>query len=248
VQSDGTLMEQQPSPWPDAATLLERYEALVRGQFDMAAHRTRYTRQHTELIPGVPATIEKFQRRPAELVQKTTALGSMFLLNGFDGNVAWEVHDGVARIVTGPEAEVLKNTAAFYDGLLAAPAAMALTPNTATVGEVRVGDDTFYAISLAGSTPASAEAGGLPISLISKSTGLLASTTVGGGRMPWFVRQTFGGYRDFGGLLVATELTTTSRTEAASFEQSVTIDEVRWDSVSERELELPEAVRALIKP
>lgn len=247
MQSDRTLMAQQPSPLPDAATLLARYEALLRGRFDTAAHQTRYTRQHTELVPGVPATIEKFQRRPAQLLQKMTALGSMFLLNGFDGNIAWELSDGVARIVTGPEAEVLKNTAAFYDGLMAAPAAMAWARNAVTVGEVRVGDDTFFVISSAGSTPASAEAGGLPITYISKSTGLLASTTVGGGRMPWFVRQTFGGYRDFGGLLVATELTTTSRTGTADFEQSVTIDEIRWDSVSERELELPEAVRALIK-
>jgi len=241
-------MAQQPAPWPDAAVLLAQYEALLRGRFDTAAHQTRYTRQHTELIPGVPVTTEKFQRRPAELVQKTTALGSMVLLNGYDGNVAWEVRDGVARILTGPEAEVLKNTAAFYDGLLAAPAAMALTRNVATVGEGRVGDDTVLAISLAGSTLASAEAGGLPIAYISKSTGLLASTSVVGGNKPWLVRQTFGGYRDFGGLLMATELTTTSHTATANFEQSVTIDEVRWDSVSERELELPAAVRALIKP
>ena len=82
---------------------------------------------------------------------------------------------------------------------------------------------------------------------ISKSTGLIASTTVGGGNKPFLVRQTFGGYRDFGGLLIATELTVSNRTPAANFAQSITIDEVRWDGVSERELELPEAVRALIK-
>ncbi len=84
---------------------------------------------------------------------------------------------------------------------------------------------------------------------ISKSTGLLASVSVGGGNKPFLVHQTFGGYRDVGGLLVATELTITSRTGAAEpIKNSVTIDELRWDSVPELEFELPEAVRALIKP
>ena len=83
---------------------------------------------------------------------------------------------------------------------------------------------------------------------ISKSTGLLASVSVGGGNKSYLVHQTFGGYRDFGGLLVATEWTITTHTGTADLKQSFTIDEVRWDSVSERDLELPEAVRALIKP
>jgi hypothetical protein len=243
-----TAMGQQPAPWPDASTLLAQYSTLVRGRFDTAAHQTRYTRQHTEIIPGITGTIEKFQRKPAELVQKTTASDGSMVLDGYDGNVAWEMRDGVARLLTGYEAQAFKDAAAFYDGLLTAPIAAQLARNAATVGEARVGDDTVFAICVPGTTLATAEAGGFPIAYISKSTGLLTSTSVGGGNKPFFVRQTFGNYRDFGGLLVATKLTTTSRRGTTNFEHSVTIDEVRWDSVSERELELPEAVRTLIKP
>jgi hypothetical protein len=243
----GNAMGQQSRPWPDAAVLLAKYSALVLGQFDTAAHQTRYTRQHMDVGSGVTATIEKFQRRPSELVQKTTAPDGSILLNGYNGSIAWEMHDGVARLVTGYEAEILKNAAAFYDGMLAVPAAMKATRG-ATIGEVRLGDDTAFAISSSGSTLAAAEAGGLPIVYISKSTGLLASVSVGGGDKTYLVHQTFGGYRDFGGLLVATEWTITTHTGTADLKHSVTIDEVRWDSVAESQLELPEAVRALIKP
>jgi hypothetical protein len=245
--TSGTAMGQQSRPWPDAAVLLAKYSALVLGQVDTAAHQTRYTRQHMDVGSGVTGTIEKFQRRPSELVQRTTAPDGSIVLNGYNGSIAWEMRDGVARLVAGYEADLLKNAAAFYDGLLAVPAAMASTRG-ATIGEVRLGDDTAFAMSLSGSTLAAAEAGGLPIVYISKSSGLLTSMSVGGGNKPFLVRQTFERYRDFGGLLVATELTTTTRTETGELRNSVTIEEVRWDNVSERDLALPEAVRALIKP
>ena len=70
---------------------------------------------------------------------------------------------------------------------------------------------------------------------------------LGGGKQSYLIRQTFGGYRDFGGLLVATELSVANRSGAIEFKHAVTIDEVRWDCVTEQELELPPAVRALMK-
>jgi hypothetical protein len=136
-------MDEESATLPDAATLLKNYAALLLGRFDTSAHQTRYTRHHTDLVPGFTVTVEKFQRAPAELVQKTTALdGSMIVVNGYDGNVAWQVHEGVARIVADAEADVLKQTADLYFGLLPAPMAMLHARGGATLGEVRVGDET----------------------------------------------------------------------------------------------------------
>ena len=98
-----------------------------------------------------------------------------------------------------------------------------------------------------GVTLAAAEAAGLPVIYVSKSTGLLASMSLGGGKQSYFIRQTFGAYRDFGGLLVATELTVFNRTGAIEFKHAITIDVVRWDCVTDQQLELPAAVRALLK-
>lgn len=58
---------------PTPPTISARHAALVRRRFDTAAHQTRYTRQHTEVIPGVTVTTEEFQRKLAELVQKAMA-------------------------------------------------------------------------------------------------------------------------------------------------------------------------------
>jgi hypothetical protein len=237
-------MDQRSPAWPDGAELLARHAALVRGEFDMTAHQTRYTRQHSELVPGMIVVTEKFQRSPSELLQKLMATdGSPLALNGYDGSVAWEMRDDIARLTTGAEADALKSAASFYEGLLSETVPRGLV----TVAEFGAGDAGAFALTLPGVDIAAAEAGGFPIAYISKSTGLLASMSIGGGKMPWFVRQTFGSYRDFGGLLVATELTTTSHTGAIDFKHAITIDEVRWDCVSEQELELPAEVRALLK-
>jgi hypothetical protein len=197
--------------------------------------------------PGVTGTVERFHRRPNELVQRTTGPDGSTVLNGYNGEVCWEMHNGVASLLTGATADVLRRAASFYDGLLPVEAAKALA-NGSTLGEVRLGADTTYAISISGVTLEAAKAGGLPIAYISKSTGLLDSVSVGGGNKAFHVQQTFGAYRDFGGLLVATQTESTTHTATVEMTQSVTIQEIRWDGVPNAVFELPEAVRSLIKP
>ncbi len=69
----GTAMGQQTPPRPDASVLLAKYSTLaVLGQFDTSSHQTRYTREHIDASSGATGTIEKFQRKPSDLVQKTT--------------------------------------------------------------------------------------------------------------------------------------------------------------------------------
>jgi hypothetical protein len=248
MDHDERQREARSPAWPDGPTLLARHAALERGEFDMAAHRTRYTRQHSEAVPGMRIITEKFQRRPDQLVQKLTVIdGTVLALNGYDGSIAWEVRDGVARILTGSEADTLKAAADFYHGLLAAPIVEAVAPKMVTVAELGAGDAGVYALTMPGASLAEAEAGGLAIIYVSKSTGLLASMSLGGGKMPWFIRQTFARYRDFGGLLVATEFSVTNRTGAVEFKHGVTIDDVRWDCVTDDEMEVPAPVQSLLK-
>ena len=71
----------------------------------------------------------------------------------------------------------------------------------------------------------------MPIVYISKATGLVMSLTFGGPDKAFFARQVFGAYRDFGGMLIPTEWTITSRSGTEEFAHSATIDDVRWDGV-----------------
>lgn len=243
----GTALGQQSANWPDGTALLMRHDALVRGRFDTAAHQTRYTLQHMDVAPHLRVTVEKFSRKPAELVQKMTGSDGSIVINGYDGSRAWEVRDGVARLLTGYEADALKQSASFYDGLLE-PTAASRIRNAVTVGEGSVDGDTVFAVSGGVKTLAEATASGMPVVYISKATGLVTSLTLGGADKPFFSRQVFGAYRSFGGMLVPTEWTITSRSGSTEFTHSVEIDDVRWDSVPEGAFELPPEVRALIKP
>jgi hypothetical protein len=226
---------------PDAAQLLAKYSSLVLGDFDIAAHHTWYTRQRGTTNGIAGATSEKYYRKPSEFVQKLE--GSM-VVNGYNGSFAWEVREGEARIMTEPEAAAMQRSALFYDGVLPVPAAMTMTRG-ATVGEVSIGDDTAYAVTLAGASLAVAEAGGFPIAYLSKSTGLLASVVIGGGDKQFSIIQTFAAYRDFGGLLVPTELTIVNRMGTTELTMAFTIEEIRWDDVPDSAFELPMAVRSL---
>ncbi len=239
----------QPSPLPEAAELVAKHSRLALGRFDSAAHRTQYTRQHTEQLPGMIVSVELFQRRPNELVQRISTTEGPGGLCGYNGSLAWKYHDGVARILTGTEADALRSMATFYhSGVLGEQTQpRKLAPGEHTVGETQFAGEATFAVSLLPTLAAALDAG-LPVMYFSKATGLYLGMTLGGERQSYFIRITLRNYKDFGGLLVATSLTMFSRTGATEFEHSVTIDDIQWDALPDSAFQLPEPVRALVKP
>jgi hypothetical protein len=241
-------VSQQPSALPEAAELVARHSRLLLGRFESAAHRTQYTRQHTEQLPGMIISFELLQRRLSELVQRISATDGSGGLRGYDGKLAWEFHNGVARILTGAEADAIRSTATFYYGVLGEHTQpRKLAPGEHTIGETQFAGEATFAVSQLPTLAAAFEAG-MPVMYFSKATGLYLGMTLGGERQPYFMRLTLQNYKDFGGLLVATSVTTFSRTGATEFEHSVTIDEITWDALPDSAFQLPEPVRALIKP
>jgi hypothetical protein len=243
----GVSMAQPPTTWPDAKELAAKHASLVLGGFDSSSHRTRYTRQHTVIVPGTLTTIERFQRRPSDFIQRITGSDGSTVDSGYVGGTAWELHNGRARIVTGAEAQALELLAEFFYGVLGPPAQPLALPNAKTLGEATFAGQAVFAVSPA-ATLAVAVSAGMPILYFSKETGLYAGTTVGGENQSWFVSTILQDYKRLGGLLVATQLTTTSRTGSVTFKQVVITDEIHWDEVAGDEFTLPDAVRRLLKP
>jgi len=231
----------KPPVNPTPNELLARHAAAVLGQFDTSAHRTRYTRERVEPVPGVTITTERFQRWPSEIVTKVTDPMGGVQYHGFDGKIAWEIGaDGKPRLVTGSDAQTERVYAMFYDGLLAAPA----RGDLATVGEVDFEGEAAFDVSLK-EPPASATAV-VPSWYFSKSRGVFVGQVLRrtGETGAETMRVLLQDYKSFGGMLVATRRLTRS----AGREVVQVIDDIQWDSVPDRNFELPDSVRALIKP
>lgn len=226
------------SALPTARSIIDKHLAAVGGRKAITAHKSHRVKG-TMSMPanGMSGTLESVAARPNKIKTKVTLAGVGEIQEGFDGTHAWTINPMTGpSLATGAELEDRKFDA-LYDNELKDEAHY---ESLKTVEKTTFDGRPAYKIAVKRKGAASQDfeyydaETGLKIGVeATRHTPMGAVTVV----------ATQGEYKKFGNLLIATLM----KQKMMGVEQVMTISSVEFDVVDPAELEMPAAVKALVK-
>ncbi|MEX2181287.1 MAG: hypothetical protein WD771_04550 [Gemmatimonadaceae bacterium] len=221
---------------PTPAALVARHDSIVGGRAVLAAHQSmRLIGSFTLAAAGIEAPLEILKVRPNKYIFRSS-FGSMGeVMQGFDGTTAWAIQPGVGPVLlTGAQAEQIAEQADFFGDLHD----LSRFSSAETVGEETFEGRRTYKVRMVRPN------GDIVHEFFDAATGLSAggSATVPGPTGLIEHVSVFSDYKVFDGLGMATRVVQ----RQPQFEVVLSIVAVEFDSVDERAVALPEAVRALL--
>jgi hypothetical protein len=226
----------QDAALPPAKDLIAKYAAAVGGD-SWKSHKTARMKATLDIpSAGISAALEVLHKFPNVVFTKVDVPGMGQMREGFDGTNGWQLNPMMgARLLTGPEGEQAKDNADPSN--YTRQSANIVSSETVERAEYdgkpcyrvkhmwKSGRVTFDCFSVDD---------GLILASQSKQTGPM-------GEMETTVR--LGAYKDFGGVKRPTTVTQ----EAMGQIQVITITAWEWDTVDDKELELPAEIKALVE-
>lgn len=224
-----------PLPPPSAAEVIAAYVDAVGGEEALHRHTSMRAKGSFEMPSmGLTGDLDISTAAPNLLLVRVSLPGVGEILQGFDGEVAWSDNPMTGpAIMEGEARDDAVRQADFYPELNYA----VHYPEMETLERQELDGQQVYKVRLVDS------AGKESFHYFDVESGLLVATEgeqdTPMGRV--FVSTRVGGYREFDGRLVATELDQSTM----GMEQSMTIEEIEFNGVDEGAFALPETIRAL---
>jgi hypothetical protein len=225
-----------PAELPDARTIVDRHIKAIGGREAVLAHKSMHA-SGTLSVPksGITGPVEIFGAAPDRVLLKSSVPGIGDIVDAYDGAHGWSINPMTGpALKTGKELEQTRLDADFYSELR--------DPKKYTMKTVE--KTTFdgrdcYKLSV------KRVDGSEDFDFYDVATGLRAGsintrdTQMG----TMTVSNVEGGYRKFGTLMQATQMTQT----VMGVEQKITIDSIEYDKVDPSVFQPPAAIKALIK-
>jgi len=237
-QPGESALEVEPA-LPKADEIVAAYIAAVGGEAALREHTSmRATGVFEMPSMGLSGTLEILGAAPDRLLVRVDVPGVGEILQGANGEVAWSDNPMTGpSILEGAARDEALRQSDFYAEL----AYPELYPEMETVARTVLDDGAaVYKVRLVDSS------GKESFHYFSVDSGLLLGTEgeqdTPMGRV--YVSTRAGGYKEIGGRLMATEL----RQSTMGMDQTMTIQEVEFDGVSDDTFALPETIRALLEP
>ncbi len=234
----GAVLPARAQSLPSPEELAARHDSIIGGRPVLEQHTSiRFAGSFAVPEMGLDAPLEILKRRPDQYLMRTM-LGPMGeLLTGYDGKNAWAVQPGMGPVVLREGAATqVRDQADFFGDLHdytrfakveTLPAEEFSGRRAWPVRMIRATGDTLVEYF-------DAETG--------LSAGSRSAVMTPQGRVE--TQSVVSEYKDFGGLKVATRI----EQRTGQVRIVITIADVTFDSVGEKDVEPPEAVRNLIKP
>lgn len=223
---------------PSAAELMAAHNQAIGGEAAFAKYDILHS-TGTFSIPaaGLTGGMESYRVRPNTVVTYAAIPGMGELRGGFNGEVAWAV-DPIqgARLLGGPELQVLREQAVFAEGLRY-PQDFS---SAETVEKTTLGGQECYQVKLVWKSGRESFECYSPTShLLIARMDVQDNTELGRIEALTLLED----YRDFGGIRLPARLVTT----AMEMEQVITIEKVDFVMPDAARLALPAEVQALIR-
>jgi hypothetical protein len=229
----------QPSAdLPEAGTIIARYIEAVGGKDALLKTVSRHIRG-TFSIPaqGMEGSLEMFRSIPNKLLIRVNIPSMGEMAQGFNGQVGFTSNPMQgASLLEGNQLKQIGETADFYTELHRAEKFTSME----TVELTEFQGKPCYRVKLVTKT------GREYAEFFDQQTGLLAGD-VGEQEIPGGTAEqitVYSDYKRFGDLLLPTR----TATRIMTFEQVMTFESVEFNTVDETVYELPEEVKALLKP
>jgi hypothetical protein len=215
---------------PTAPEIVARHEAAMGGRAALDKHSSIRMLGTVEIADAdLKGTIEILRAKPNRFVQKMTFSRIGTLVKGFDSTAAWVLEPGGPALLTGADAEMLADQAAWYHEFLVHPGLLLARVDSSEFQGERAWKLT-YATDL-----------GLEVNAFfsrESSLRLGESWTTPEGETVLLAAD----YKEFGGVKLPTTLT--NRTPAGTI--VITITSVEFDKVDRAALAVPPEVKVLI--
>jgi zinc protease len=225
---------------PSAAEIIAKYVTAIGGEAEIRKV-TSMKQLATMEVPsmGMSLPVEVYSAAPNKSSLKVTIPGMGEMLQGYNGTVGWDVNPMAGpRLLADKELQQAVDNADFY-AIMLYPADRFTSMET--VGDTAVDGDKAYIVKMVRKST-----GIESRTLFSAKTGLVvgSSTTIiaQGGTIQ--ASQTFGEYKKFGGLLIATKMVQSQGPQT----MIMSIQDVMINGAPETAFAVPEQIKPLIKP
>lgn len=225
---------------PDGKALVAKHVAVIGGREAMDKH-TSLHQTGTFSMPamGIEGPIHLYRAKPALLLQQIT-LGSFGeMMQGFDGTTAWAIQPMQGAVVmSGEQAAAVKQQADFFADFP--------DPSRYTTIETVALEDfegrKCYRVKMI-----RVDGGGEAMQFFDAETGLAAGVTrsIENPQMGKIdITAVLSDYKDQGGVLMPTKMIQ----KTPQGDVVLTFTAYEWDKVEAKIFELPDAVKAMVKP
>lgn len=223
---------------PAAAALAARHDSLIGGRTMLETHQSiRMIGSFVIAAAGIDAPLEILKVRPNKYLFRTS-LGQMGeILSGFDGTTAWAIQPGQApMILDGEQSAQVAEQADFFGDLHD----VAKYTSMETVDETEFEGRKVYKVKIVRKN------GTVVHEYFDVETGLSAggATTVQTAMGPLEMVTVLSDYKEFGGMRSATRVVQRN----PQFEVVLSLVSVEYDTIDSAAVQLPESVKALVKP
>jgi zinc protease len=223
---------------PSAKELMDKNDAAIGGRKVLDQHSS-YHQAGTMSVAamGMEAQLELFKAKPAKYLQKIQLGGMGEVSQGFDGKTAWSVQPGQPPMVLdSATTESLRSMFDFYGNFHD----MSRYKSTETIGLVDFEGRKCYKVKIVKLN------GNEGFEFYDATTGLIAGLQAQVETPMGKIDQTsvFSDYKDFSGLMVPTKV----QQKNGQFDAIITFTAMEFDKVDPAVFELPEAVKAKVKP
>jgi hypothetical protein len=230
---------QAPDKLPSARELMEKHDAAIGGRAALDKHTSMHQVGTLAIAAmSVDAPMDVYKAKPGKFLQKIVVQGTVEVSTGFDGKTAWAIQPGQGPIILdGAMADQVKYNADFF----ASFHDMSRYKSAETVGLVDFEGRKCYKVKIERAQ------GGEGVEYFDAATGLQAGSqsTIDGGPMGKIDQTTvFSDYQDFGGLKGPTKIVQ----RGGPYEVAINIKSVEFDTVPATMFDLPDAVKAIVKP
>ena len=226
--------EEVPSP----EEIRARYIEAVGGEEALRAHTSRTVKGTFEMpAMGMSGPTTSYAAAPDKAITRTELPGMGETVQAYNGEIGWvENPMQGSQVLDGQMLAAAKREARFYAALEHAE----LFSEQTTVGETEWDGQAAYQVDVV--DPDGVESS----QYFAKETGLLigAETTQASDMGTMEVTVTIGGYKEFGGVLMATS--TTMNMVSMGVEIIQTIESVTFDDVDPSVFEPSDAINALL--
>ena len=238
TKPEAAASSQPSADLPEASTIIARYIEAVGGKEALLKTVSRHIRGTFSVpVQGMEGSLEMFRSTPNKLLIRINIPSVGQITQGFDGKVGFTNNPMQgASILEGNLLRQIRETADFYTELHRAEKFASME----TVELTKFQGKPCYKVKLL------SKAGREYAEFFDQQTGLLAGN-VGEREIPGGTAEqitVYSDYKRFGGLLLPTR----TATRVMTFEQVTTFQSVEFNTVDETVYELPEEVKALLKP
>jgi zinc protease len=224
---------------PTAKELMDKNDAAIGGRAALDKHSS-YHQVGTMSIAAMgnmEGQIELFKMKPARYLQKIVLGPGAEVTQGYDGKTAWAILPGQGpTVLDSATAETFKSLADFHANFHD----MARYKSAENAGIVDFEGKKCYRVKIVRVT------GGEGSEFYDIETGLIAGIQAQQDTPMGKIDQTsaFSEYKEFGGLKFPTKI----QQKNSQFDATITFTAIEFDKVDPAVFELPEAVKAKLKP